>query len=603
MGVKDIAAALRRLADVREAERPGRTGWSSSLPQSAPYTTSETGPRERRALEEAAVALAGDHPEVPEHPEWGLLADPAELREWASGLERARLLTQRERDEQDFAAQLSTQELVDLTKSDMETIRVWPTLQPAERAAILRARKLGTRKEGDVPLKPKDARRAAEVAEMVDILSRARFQDPAGYAERLRAEGIGPYEVEDRLKHKAGDVGSLERTHGFVRLPKQHMDKAEALLSLAAIARFYEESEPSGEEEDVWNVELAPLLEEAKERARRAGASESDMSDVFAGLAPVRPAPPAPRAGRSYIVKLSGVFLDGRKVDGEYDAGRSLESARAEAAEWAARGAAPDKIRIGRASDDGDRFETIEYYSDFLKSRKPPASREDVTLLRDGEPVAEHAGGGEAEVRRPGKFQTSGTPGERLHELALESLQDDQAGDVNGPGGRWYGLFLDSGVPGAEYAVASEDSQGFFDFEAFDTAEEAQADFGRIAAEIEEEEEEKETDETEELEEDDELPAPDEADLREAYVVRDKRRGLGYEVVYDGKVLDPGVVSTFVRGRQTSLPRVLDSLTDAARIASKHMENGNYFPDIYYVNERGNVTLLDKDGNEVRSWV
>ena len=97
----------------------------------------------------------------------------------------------------------------------------------------------------------------------------------------------------------------------------------------------------------------------------------------------------------------------------------------------------------------------------------------------------------------PGKFESSGEIGEKLHAIVGEGGLDDEAGDVNGPGDHWYGLILESGVPGAEYAVVSESNQGFFEYTAFDTPEEARAEFDRIAAEVSEEESEEEEEETE----------------------------------------------------------------------------------------------------------
>ena len=75
-GPKIVADSIRRLADVRERERPTRAGKPSTA--------------EERASAEAEAALdALGKPRVTEHPSWGLLADPAELRAWAAGIERA----------------------------------------------------------------------------------------------------------------------------------------------------------------------------------------------------------------------------------------------------------------------------------------------------------------------------------------------------------------------------------------------------------------------------------------------------------------------------------------------------------------------------------
>lgn len=55
---------------------------------------------------------------------------------------------------------------------------------------------------------------------------------------------------------------------------------------------------------------------------------------------------------RTYIVKLSGCRYDGRSVDGEYDGGRTIDAARAEAATF--RGYCPTgTITIYQPTRDG----------------------------------------------------------------------------------------------------------------------------------------------------------------------------------------------------------------------------------------------------------
>lgn len=63
------------------------------------------------------------------------------------------------------------------------------------------------------PLSAREAIRAREIAEMARLLDTAGY-DPV-HAERLSAEGMGPFELEDRLKHAPGTVGSLPYTHGI----------------------------------------------------------------------------------------------------------------------------------------------------------------------------------------------------------------------------------------------------------------------------------------------------------------------------------------------------------------------------------------------------
>lgn len=67
---------------------------------------------------------------------------------------------------------------------------------------------------------------------------------------------------------------------------------------------------------------------------------------------------------------------------------------------------------------------------------------------------------------RPGKFEASSEIGEKLHEISLDGC-DEELGDVQDFG--WYGLLIDSGCEDAKFAIASEDSDGFVDFESFAT--------------------------------------------------------------------------------------------------------------------------------------
>ena len=53
----------------------------------------------------------------------------------------------------------------------------------------------------------------AELKEMQALLKKHGY-DPK-HAKALQKEGLGSYELEDRLKHKPGSVGSLEYTHGI----------------------------------------------------------------------------------------------------------------------------------------------------------------------------------------------------------------------------------------------------------------------------------------------------------------------------------------------------------------------------------------------------
>ena len=58
-----------------------------------------------------------------------------------------------------------------------------------------------------------------ELGEMREMLER-RGYDPA-HAIDLLEEGMGPYELEGRLEHRPGEVGSLEYTHEIERGKKR----------------------------------------------------------------------------------------------------------------------------------------------------------------------------------------------------------------------------------------------------------------------------------------------------------------------------------------------------------------------------------------------
>ncbi len=85
---------------------------------------------------------------------------------------------------------------------------------------------------------------------------------------------------------------------------------------------------------------------------------------------------------------------------------------------------------------------------------------------------------------QPGKFEGSGRIGERLHDLSLEGALDNEFGSVSEAPGRWWGLITNSGVRGAKHAIVTEDSSGFFDYEAYRSAGAAHRAFDRIVEEV-----------------------------------------------------------------------------------------------------------------------
>lgn len=42
---------------------------------------------------------------------------------------------------------------------------------------------------------------------------------------------------------------------------------------------------------------------------------------------------------------------------------------------------------------------------------------------------------------------------------------------------------------------------------------------------------------------------------------------------------------------------------DAFAALAAEMERRKYWPNIYHINDHGNVTLCDKDGNHIKGWV
>lgn len=86
---------------------------------------------------------------------------------------------------------------------------------------------------------------------------------------------------------------------------------------------------------------------------------------------------------------------------------------------------------------------------------------------------------------------------------------------------------------------------------------------------------------------DEEHEMPDQDELNQSVVIGDMRRGSGYGVAAEGKALVGNL-----------------SWDDALKYARAWMKKHNYFPNLYHVNIRGNIALLDPEtGNEIQSWV
>ena len=102
-----------------------------------------------------------------------------------------------------------------------------------------------------------------------------------------------------------------------------------------------------------------------------------------------------------------------------------------------------------------------------------------------------------------------------------------------------------------------------------------------------------EGDEDEDEEEDDEEPEEPEEDddsfsdesMAEGYVISDARGG-GFDVVHEHKHV----------GHYRSMENALEKI-------AVYMEQEKFFPNTYYVNDHGNVDLLDENGNTIESRV
>ena len=75
------------------------------------------------------------------------------------------------------------------------------------------------------------------------------------------------------------------------------------------------------------------------------------------------------------------------------------------------------------------------------------------------------------------------------------------------------------------------------------------------------------------------------SEMESGAVISDARGG-GYNLAFEGKFA----------GRA-------NDADGAVRLAESIMHKKNYFPPLFYVNDHGNVDLLDFQGNILQSWV
>lgn len=147
---------------------------------------------------------------------------------------------------------------------------------------------------------------------------------------------------------------------------------------------------------------------------------------------------------------------------------------------------------------------------------------------------------------------------ERIREEALE--HSDQLT-------REEGELLRSSVA----VIFFERSDGIVESDWYDRISEADAAWDQVEAEVEGEDEGED--------------AFSEEQMYEGYTIQDARRG-GYEVAHEGKLVD-----------------TYDDMDEALKDINARMEREQFWPNIYYVNERGNIDLLDSSGNIIESRV
>jgi hypothetical protein len=196
----------------------------------------------------------------------------------------------------------------------------------------------------------------------------------------------------------------------------------------------------------------------------------------------------------------------------------------------------------------------------------------------------------------PGKFHN--IIDEYVYEACLNQGTPDE--EISHEGFGWYALMrLDAGavryirelVEDEEDELTSdeeellrckalimhENTDGFVGVDWFDSLSEAEKTWKELEEELADDEEPGE-------EEDDEDVFSDE-EMLSGYVISDGRNG-GYDVVHEHKHV----------GHYRSMENALEEI-------AVYMEQDKFYPNVYYVNDHGNVDLLDGDGNAIKSRV
>lgn len=109
---------------------------------------------------------------------------------------------------------------------------------------------------------------------------------------------------------------------------------------------------------------------------------------------------------------------------------------------------------------------------------------------------------------------------------------------------------------------------------------------GQVTEAHEDDEEDDEGDEEEDFDDDEpEDDAFSDEEMQSGFVISDGRRG-GYDVVHEHKHV----------GHYEDMDEALDDI-------EAEMKRSNFYPNIYYINDHGNVDMLDSDGNVIESRV
>jgi hypothetical protein len=184
------------------------------------------------------------------------------------------------------------------------------------------------------------------------------------------------------------------------------------------------------------------------------------------------------------------------------------------------------------------------------------------------------------------------------YEITLDGGADEEVS--LGEGNGWYGFMeIDEAFADRVHEIAKEHrdqltdeeqdlldeskaiifferSDGIVEATWYDDLKEAQEDWAKIEADVEEDEE---------PEDEDEDDVFSDEEMQEGFVISDARRG-GYDVGHEHKHV----------GHYADMDEALEAI-------EAEMKRENFYPNIYYVNDHGNVDLLDMDGNVIKSRV